>query len=102
MDRNPLALKGLVVAVVTAVVNIVVWFGVDLDTDTQAAITGAAGSVAALVVAWMARGDVTPVADPRDNEGNPLTPETEFERNPGVFIELDEDATYWEDDVEEG
>lgn len=98
MKRDPLVLKGLVVAVVTAIVNIVVWFGVDLDTDTQAAITSAAGSVAALVVAWMARGDVTPVSDPRDSEGNLLTPETDFELEPDKFIEVDESGVFWEDD----
>lgn len=98
MKRDPLALKGLVVAVVTAVLNIVVWFGVDLSVDQQASITAVSGSLAALVVAWLARKDVTPVSDPRDNEGNDLTPVTEYEVYPDKFLVIDEDE--WVDDEE--
>ena len=72
MTHEPLAIRGAIVAVATAVLSLIILLGVDIDTETQAAIIAAIGAVSGLVVAVWSRGKVTPVADPRDSEGYPL------------------------------
>ena len=76
MSREPLAFRGLIVAAVTAVLNLAVWFGWELNTESQAAITAVSGSLAALVVTFWGRGSVTPVDSPEDADGV-LVPEGE-------------------------
>ena len=76
MNREPLAVAGAVVALVQAVLGAVVLMGWwDLTAEQAAAwmtVIALAGT-AAVVVAT--RGRVTPVSDPRDGDGQRLTPE---------------------------
>lgn len=81
MKREPLRIAGYVVAFVQAVLSAVVlmgWWGLTPEqTAGWMAVIALGGTVA--VVLWT-RGKVTPLADPRDNNGNYLAPVQE-ERN---------------------
>ena len=74
MKKEPLATKSVVVAAVTALIGVVVAFGLPLSTEQQAAILALTAVVAPIVLALFARKDVTPVADPKTDEGEPLVP----------------------------
>jgi hypothetical protein len=65
MTREPLVTAATVTALVTAVIGLVVAFGIDLSTEQQTAILGVVAVAAPLVVALFSRSKVTPVADPR-------------------------------------
>ena len=75
MEREPLLTKASWVALVTAVIAVAVAFGLPLTDEQQKALIALAGVLAPLAAAVWARGQVTPVADPRDDDGNRLTPE---------------------------
>lgn len=56
--KEPLLTVGTITMLATAVVALVVSFGVHLDDDTQAAILGVVAVVAPIVVAWVGRSRV--------------------------------------------
>ena len=74
-DREPLVIRGALVALVVAGVDLVVALGMVDWTPGQVGIVdvfvGALGT--AVLVVWT-RGKVTPVADPQDDNGRSLTP----------------------------
>ena len=73
--REPLAIRGAVVAAVTAVLHLLVISGVlpiSAEVEGQAALVIDLAGTAVLVV-WT-RGHVTPAVDPRDDQGRPLVP----------------------------
>lgn len=72
MEREPLLTKASWVALVTAVIAVAVAFGLPLSDEQQKALIALAGVLAPVAAAVWARGQVTPVADPRDEDGNPL------------------------------
>ena len=73
MNREPLLTKASwVVAVVVAVIAVAVTFGPPLTDEKQKVLLALIGVLAPIVTAVWARGQVTPVADPRDDDGNPL------------------------------
>ena len=76
MDREPLITAGAITGAVTAVIALVVAFGVDVTEDQQAAILGVVAVIAPAVVALWSRRKVTPLADPKDTDGTPLMRET--------------------------
>ena len=73
--REPVAIIGAMVALIEAVIGLLIAFGVDMSAEqSQALITVAvaAGPVIGLVLnVIFVRSRVTPVADPRTEEGNP-------------------------------
>ena len=75
--REPLAVRGAVVAAVTAVLHLLVISGVlpiSAEVEGQVALViDLLGT--AVLVAWT-RGHVTPAVDPRDDQGRPLVPAT--------------------------
>lgn len=73
MNREPLVTAGTLAAVLSAVFVLLVAFGIDIDDDKQAAILGVVAVLFPLVSPLFARSKVTPVADPRDDDGNRLT-----------------------------
>lgn len=73
--REPLVTNGSIIAIITAVLALVVAFGVDLTTDQQVAILGVTATVVPVVLALVTRGQVTPVASPQNDDGVPLTPD---------------------------
>ena len=73
--REPLAIRGAVVAAVTAVLHLLVISGVlplTAEVEGQAALVIDLAGTAALVL-WT-RGKVTPVDEPRAADGTPLVP----------------------------
>ena len=72
MDREPLVTRASLVALTTAVIAVAVAFGLPLTEEQQKALIGLAGVLAPIAAAVWARGQVTPVADPRDDDGNQL------------------------------
>ena len=73
--REPLAIRGAVVAAVTAVLHLLVISGVlpiSAEVEGQAALVIDLAGTAVLVV-W-SRGKLTPVDDPRDEQGRSLVP----------------------------
>ena len=76
MNREPLAVSGAVVALAQAILTAVVLMGWwELTAEQTAAWLGVIALAGTLAVVLLTRGKVTPVADPRDDEGNPLAPE---------------------------
>ena len=71
-SREPLAIRGALVALVAAIVNLVVAFGVNLNAEQVGAINAVVGLAATAVVVVWSRGTVTPVDDPKDADGKPL------------------------------
>lgn len=74
--REPLIISGALVTLAQAILTAVVLMGWwDLTAEQAGAWMGVialAGTAA--VVVW-SRGKVTPLSDPRDNTGRPLTPD---------------------------
>ncbi|UJQ87160.1 membrane protein [Arthrobacter phage BaileyBlu] len=67
--REPLIIRGAIVAAITGVIHALVVLGVlPLDTDMEAAVAGAVDLLGTAVLVIWTRGAVTPVADPRDVE----------------------------------
>ncbi len=78
MNREPLVISGSLVALAQAIVTTVVLMGWWKLTAEQAAgwmgVIALAGTAAVVI---FTRGRVTPVADPRDNNGMSLVPYTD-------------------------
>lgn len=76
--REPLVIRGAVVALATAVLHLLViggWAPISPDVEGQAALVIDLAGTAALVM-WT-RGKVTPVDDPHTADGDPLVPARE-------------------------
>lgn len=58
MNKEPLVTVAAITAVVSALLSVLVAFGIDLTQAQSTAILGAVGVIAPLVVAWVARGKV--------------------------------------------
>ncbi len=72
MQTEPVAIIAAIIGLIEAGIALLPLFGVPLTVEQQAGLMGfvvAAGSVASAI--W-ARSLVTPVANPQDNDGNPL------------------------------
>jgi len=65
MNREPLLTRATITAAVTAVLSLLVAFGLDLSGDERTAILGVVTVLAPIVVAAVTRHKVTPVDDPR-------------------------------------
>lgn len=75
MRREPLLRKATWTGLAAAVFAVLVLVGKPVSPEWQAGILGLIGAVLPVVAALLARSDVTPLSDPRDNDGNPLTPD---------------------------
>lgn len=74
-SREPLVTVGGIVALVSAVVALVVAFGVDLSEGQIEAILGLVAVLAPIIVALLARGKVTPwkyAVEVIDQDGRPV------------------------------
>lgn len=76
MKREVLFNTAAITAVVSALLVLLVSLGLPVSPGQSEAIIGFVTVIAPFVVAAVARKFVTPVSDPKDNDGNPLTPET--------------------------
>jgi hypothetical protein len=73
---EPVAVVNATVAIVEAAIALAVGFGLDWTPEQVALVMAVVVAVSALVKTLWARGQVTPVAAPRDNRGRRLLPET--------------------------
>lgn len=73
--REPLVIRGAIVAAVTALIHVLIVLGVlSIDADAEHAVAGAVDLIGTAVLVLWTRGKVTPVADPRLPEA-PEVPE---------------------------
>lgn len=77
MRREPLLKKGLILSAVAASLTLIVAFGIPLSAEQRTAIIGFFAAWLPILAALVGRRDVTPVSDPRDDEGNRLVKEDE-------------------------
>lgn len=61
MNREPAAIIGSITAAASAIIALVVAFGLDLSDEQTAAILGVVAVVAPIVAGFVTRGKVTPV-----------------------------------------
>lgn len=74
MTTEPVVVINSIIAVITAVIAALVTGGVlQVSPDQQQQIVGIVVAIGALVATFISRSQVTPVANPKDNEGNRLT-----------------------------
>lgn len=73
MKNEPLVTAGTVTAFVAALIGVLAAFGADITEDQKTAVLVFVGVVGPLLVAALVRGKVTPVANPKDADGNALT-----------------------------
>lgn len=74
---EPVTIAGGVTAAVAAILGALVALGVlDLTAEQTGALVGAVSAIVALVTAFLARHQVTPLSNPRDNTGRRLVPES--------------------------
>lgn len=86
-DRpEPLLNTATITALGSALVALLVAFGLPLNDTQETAIIGLVSVVAPLVVALVARSKVTPVTDPRTESGAPLVPRDAGEGIVGVLL----------------
>lgn len=70
---NPVWNAAVVSSIVSAAITLLVAFGVPVTEAQSAAILGFVGVVTPVLMAWWASSRVTPLAEPRDTDGTPLT-----------------------------
>lgn len=75
MTRQPVVNRAFIVAALGLVVAALGKAGVVVPRDVADDLIEVAVVVAPLALAYWARRHVTPVKDPRDTDGNPLTPD---------------------------
>lgn len=74
MTNEPVAVITAVIALVSAIVALLPLFGVPLTAEQAAGIMAVVVAAGGVVSTLLIRSQVTPVANPRDNDGNRLTP----------------------------
>ena len=72
LQTEPVAIITAVTTLVEAIIALLPLFGVPLTIEQQAAIMAVVVALAGVVSAVWTRSLVTPVANPRDNDGNVL------------------------------
>jgi len=65
MKREPLVTVSAIVAAASALLSLLVVLGLPIDGHTKKVILGVVATFSPLVVAFLTRPKVTPVADPR-------------------------------------
>lgn len=84
MNREPVMTAGTLAGLVAGVIALLIAFGVGVTPEQQKSILDFIPAVfafaAPIVAAYFARKQVTPVADPKNDQGVPLIPATERER----------------------
>jgi hypothetical protein len=73
--REPLIVRAAIVAAVTALLHVLVVVGaLPIAPDAETAIAGAIDLVGTAILVFWSRGAVTPVADPKNDNGELLVP----------------------------
>ena len=71
-EQEPVITANSIVAFISAAIVLAITFGLSISEEQKAAILGVVVIVAPLVAAWWARRKVTPLAEPKDEDGSPL------------------------------
>ena len=75
MKREPISTINAIVTAIQATIPLLLAFGIaTISKEQSAAITSAVVAWGGLLGTFLGRNLVTPVADPKDNEGRSLTP----------------------------
>lgn len=71
IKNEPVRFGGLVIALIQSLIGLLVAFNVSMTPEQQAAVIGVAGSLIAItvVIAEITRNNVTPVINPKSNNG---------------------------------
>lgn len=77
MSNEPVLTAAAVAPILIALIYTLRAFGVPLTDDQQESIITLIATALPLLLAWWARQKVTPVANPKNDEGVPLVPVTE-------------------------
>jgi hypothetical protein len=72
MTNSPVWSAATVTAIVSALITLLVAFGVPINQDQTAALMGFVAVVAPIAVAWVASPRVTSLKNPQDEDGTPL------------------------------
>lgn len=72
MKREPIAIINAVVTAIQALIPLVLAFGIAITKEQSAAISAAVVAWGGLLGTFLGRNLVTPVADPKNNEGQSL------------------------------
>jgi hypothetical protein len=72
MNTQPIWTSATIVAIVTAIVALLVAFGIELTNEQTAAIVGLTGVLAPLAAALWSNPRTTPLVKPEDEDGTPL------------------------------
>ena len=79
IKNEPAAFGGAISALVQAILGVIVAFNLSITLEQQQAILGLTTALISMtvVVAAIVRQNVTPTFNPKDNEGNKLTPKVD-------------------------
>lgn len=72
MNNEPLVTAAVITSVITALITLLKAFGIPITEDQQAAINQFAAIVAPIALGILARQWVTPLANPKAADGEPL------------------------------
>jgi hypothetical protein len=76
--NEPVAVITAVIALVSAIVALLPMFGVALTAEQIGGIMAVVVALGSVVSTLLVRSQVTPVANPRDNQGERLVPEETY------------------------
>lgn len=75
MKREPIAIINAIVTAIQVLISLLLAFGIaEFSKEQTASVTSAVIAWGGLLGTFLGRNLVTPVADPKDNDGKPLTP----------------------------
>lgn len=74
MSKEPIALINSSIVVIEAAITLTVAFNFDLSDEQIAALMALVVAIGNLIKTFWTRAQVTPVSDPRDNQGRILKP----------------------------
>lgn len=78
LREEPVLTAAAITPLIIALFAVLRSFGVNITAEQQTAITALVGIILPFVTAYIARNLVTTVANPKDNDGRPLIPDTDL------------------------
>ena len=74
LKREPVVVINALVTVITSTIMLLVAFGLPMTKEQSSTLITLIGAVGALIATLVSRSQVTPVANPKDNQDRPLKP----------------------------
>ena len=77
IKNEPAAFGGVVSGLIQAIIGVLVAFNINMTPEQQQAVIGLTTALVSMtvIISIIVRQNVTPTFNPRDNEGNQLTPD---------------------------